>query len=75
MGTMETKSIARKKRPKVFTGKSRTFKTELIRIGRSRGIIFPEAVIKKAGFCDEVEIHVSPDWMELRGPGWHPRAG
>lgn len=49
-------------------------KTRLIKIGNSRGIRIPKAVVERLHLADEVEITVKEDHLEVR-PGRMPRAG
>jgi antitoxin MazE len=49
-------------------------KTQLIKIGNSRGIRLPKAVIDQAGLKDEVELHVQGDSIVIR-QAKHPREG
>jgi antitoxin MazE len=47
---------------------------KLVKIGNSRGIRIPKAVIERLNLCDDVEMVVKEDHIELR-PGRHPRDG
>jgi antitoxin MazE len=49
-------------------------RTRLIRIGNSRGIRLPKAVIQEAGLSDEVELRVRPGAVVIQ-PVTGPRAG
>jgi antitoxin MazE len=54
----------------------RPLTAKLIRIGNSRGVRLPKAVIEQAGLVDEVEIAVRGDEVVLRPGGDKPvRAG
>lgn len=54
-----------------------TLKTRLVRIGNSRGVRLPKAVIEQAGITDGVEIAVRGDEVVLRSSATkkNPRAG
>jgi antitoxin MazE len=64
------------KRPRRTGGKSATgvLTAKLVRVGNSRGVRLPKAVIEQAGLVDDVEIVVRGDEVILRRAG-HPRAG
>jgi antitoxin MazE len=49
-------------------------KTQLIKIGNSRGVRLPKAVIDQVGLKDEIELHVQGDSIIIR-QAKHPRAG
>ena len=49
-------------------------KAQLVKIGNSRGIRLPKAVIEQAGLKDEVELEVQGDRIVIRRVG-HPREG
>jgi antitoxin MazE len=56
--------------------RSGTLTTKLVRIGNSRGVRLPKAVIEQAGIIDGVEIAVRGDEVVLRPTGEkRPRAG
>jgi antitoxin MazE len=75
---MKTKSPQKKmlkKAPRRRSGGTLTAK--LVRIGNSRGVRLPKAVIEQAGITDGVEIAVRGDEVVLRArsPKKNPRAG
>jgi antitoxin MazE len=49
-------------------------KTRLVRIGNSKGIRIPKALIEESGLKDEVEIALKGDSLVIRSAG-HPREG
>lgn len=49
-------------------------KTELVRIGNSRGIRIPKPIIKQCGFEETVELRVERDHL-IVSPGRLPRQG
>ena len=49
-------------------------KTQLVKIGNSRGIRLPKSVIEHIGLKREVELEVQSDRIIIRKAG-HPRAG
>jgi antitoxin MazE len=49
-------------------------KTRLIKIGNSRGIRLPKAIIEQAGLEEVVELEVEDDQIVIR-PTKNPRAG
>ena len=49
-------------------------KTRLVKIGNSRGIRLPKAIIEQAGIDDEVELEVEDDRLVIRA-AQDPRAG
>jgi antitoxin MazE len=49
-------------------------KTQLVKIGNSRGIRLPKALIEQVGLEREVELEVLSDRIIIR-KGGHPRAG
>ena len=49
-------------------------KARLVRIGNSRGVRLPKAVIEQAGLGDEIELTVSGHRVVI-GPVHQPRAG
>ena len=49
-------------------------KTRLVRIGNSRGIRLPKAIIAQTGLTEEVELHVR-DGVIVIERGCTPRAG
>jgi len=51
-----------------------TIKTQVIRIGNSRGIRIPKLLIDQVGLGDEVEIAVQRDQLVIR-PASRPRDG
>ena len=53
---------------------TRSTKTKLIKVGNSRGIRIPKAVIDRLHLADEVEMVVKENHIELR-PGRKPREG
>lgn len=48
--------------------------TKLVRIGNSRGLRLPQAVIEQAGLKDQIELTVRKGAITLR-PARRPRAG
>lgn len=50
-------------------------KTSLIRIGNSRGVRLPKAVIEACGLDGEIEMIVESDRLVLKAANAHPRAG
>jgi len=53
-------------------------KTEIIRIGNSRGVRLPKLLLDKAGLTGEVEIEASPGQLVIRSAkrprqGWEER--
>lgn len=53
-------------------------KTRIIRIGNSRGIRIPKAVLEQANLQDEVELQIQGDQIVIRGAsvprwGWEAR--
>jgi antitoxin MazE len=58
----------------VKSAASGTLTAKIIRIGNSRGIRLPKAVIEQAGLEDNVEIAVRGEEVILRSAG-RPRAG
>lgn len=53
---------------------ARAVRTRLIRIGNSRGVRLPKAILQQAGLEDEVDIDVRDGAVVIR-PAAHPRAG
>ncbi len=49
-------------------------KTELVRIGNSRGIRIPKPLIEQCGFGDAVDLRVENERLII-SPDRHPRAG
>lgn len=49
-------------------------RTKLIKIGNSRGIRIPKAVVERLNLTDDIEMIVKEDHLELR-PGRKPREG
>ncbi len=49
-------------------------KTQLVKIGNSRGIRLPKAVIEQVGLDREIELEVQSDRIIIRKSG-NPRAG
>lgn len=49
-------------------------KAQLVKIGNSRGIRLPKAVIEQVGLKDEVELEVQGDRIVIRSAR-HPREG
>jgi antitoxin MazE len=49
-------------------------KTNIVRIGNSRGIRIPKAVLEQCHLEDEVELEVRDDHLEVR-PATKPRSG
>lgn len=49
-------------------------KTELVRIGNSRGIRIPKPLIEQCGFGDQVDLRVDNECLII-SPGRVPRAG
>jgi antitoxin MazE len=56
------------------TTKIRTTKTRLVRIGNSRGIRIPKAVIEQLGLDEDIELSVQANRLVIR-PLRHPREG
>lgn len=52
----------------------RTVQTRLIRIGNSRGLRLPKALIDQAGLVDKVQMEVANGGLLIR-PAREPRAG
>ena len=50
-------------------------KTQLIKIGNSRGVRLPKAVIEQVGLGNEIELEVRPDEIAIRPAKRKPRAG
>ena len=50
-------------------------KTQLIKIGNSRGVRLPKAIIEQLGLENEIELEVRPDEIALRPAKRKPRAG
>ena len=50
-------------------------KTQLIKIGNSRGVRLPKAIIEQLGLEDEIELEVRPDEIALRPAKRKPRDG
>ena len=55
-----------------------TMKARIIRIGNSRGIRIPKAILETAGLSDEVELEVGEDGLIVRAiaparKGWEAR--
>jgi antitoxin MazE len=46
-----------------------TMRAEIIRIGNSRGIRIPKAILEQCGFGDEVELEVQGKDLILHNPG------
>ena len=53
---------------------SQSTRTKLIKIGNSRGIRIPKAVVERLQLTDDIEMIVKEDHLELR-PGRKPREG
>jgi len=53
---------------------SQSTRTKLIKIGNSRGIRIPKAVVERLQLTDNIEMIVKEDHLELR-PGRKPREG
>lgn len=49
-------------------------KTRLVRIGNSRGVRIPKAILEQVGLEDEVELRVVENGIVIR-PAGSPRAG
>jgi len=49
-------------------------KTQLVKIGNSRGIRLPKSIIEQIGLERDVELEVQSDRIIIRKAG-HPRAG
>ncbi|MCI0358005.1 MAG: AbrB/MazE/SpoVT family DNA-binding domain-containing protein [Planctomycetaceae bacterium] len=49
-------------------------KTHLVKIGNSRGVRLPKAMIEQVGLDREIELEVHGDRIIIR-KGGHPRAG
>jgi antitoxin MazE len=57
---------------------SNTTKTRLVRIGNSRGVRIPKAVIEQLGLDDDLELSVQADRLVIRSArrprqGWDDR--
>ena len=50
-------------------------KSQLVKIGNSRGIRLPKAVIEQVGLGDEVELEVRPGEVAIRPAKRKPREG
>ena len=50
-------------------------KLPIRRIGNSKGIILPQAVIAQCGFQEEVEVKVEDDSLVITKPACKPREG
>lgn len=50
-------------------------KVQLVKIGNSRGIRLPKAVIEQVGLEGEIELDVRPDEVAIRPAKRKPRAG
>jgi antitoxin MazE len=55
--------------------KEHRMKSQLVKIGNSRGIRLPKAVIEQVGLGDEVELEVRPGEIAIRPAKRKPRAG
>ncbi|MDO8684994.1 MAG: AbrB/MazE/SpoVT family DNA-binding domain-containing protein [Armatimonadota bacterium] len=53
---------------------SQSARTKLIKIGNSRGIRIPKAVVERLHLTNDIEMIVKEDHLELR-PGRKPREG
>lgn len=53
---------------------SQSARTKLVKIGNSRGIRIPKAVLERLQLTDDIEIVVKEDHLEVR-PGRKPRDG
>src|SRR5262245_56818802 len=51
---------------------SRKVKAQLVKIGNSRGVSLPKAVIEQVGLRDEVELEVQKDRIVIRPAGGDP---
>jgi antitoxin MazE len=49
-------------------------KAKLIKVGNSRGVRLPKAVIDQVGLKDDIELEVQGETIVIRRAG-HPRAG
>jgi len=49
-------------------------KTQLVKIGNSRGVRLPKSMIEQVGLDREIELEVQSDRIIIRKSG-HPRAG
>lgn len=73
---MKAKTKPRAKLKKPLQSRGRTLKAKLVRIGNSRGVRLPKAVIEQAGLGEDVQISVTADRVIIRSAGApHPRAG
>jgi antitoxin MazE len=73
---MKTKSPPKRKPARRSPAKRGTLTAKLVKIGNSRGVRLPDAVLKEAGLSDKVEISVQGDRIVISAPGKsHPRAG
>lgn len=48
---------------------------KLVRIGHSRGIRIPRALIEMAELTEDLELYASPGELIVRVAGFHPRRG
>lgn len=49
-------------------------KARIVRVGNSRGVRLPRAILEEAGLFDEVEIHAEPGRIVIESAA-RPRAG
>ena len=49
--------------------------TRIVRIGNSRGVRLPEAMLKQAGISEEVSLEARDGEIVIRARRPHPRAG
>jgi len=73
---MKTKAKTAAKWTKRAAPRPAGIKGKLIRIGNSRGVRLPKAVIEQAGLTDDVEIAVRDGTVVIQSPAdANPRAG
>ncbi len=53
---------------------NRMIRSKIVKIGNSRGIRIPRAVLEEAGLTDEVEMKVEGNKLIIQAPH-HPRQG
>lgn len=68
------KTTSRPRRKKTVTQPAPTLQARLVRIGNSRGVRLPKAVIEQAGLEDGIEMTVRDGEVILKSAK-HPRAG
>jgi antitoxin MazE len=50
-------------------------KLPIRRVGNSKGIILPQAIIAQCGFQEMVEVKIEDDTLVITKPASHPREG